>query len=79
LPERHAVTPNVNSRESIKNVVLPQELATDSLDAKELPLQDSVDLPHSSDQTPDASSLEPPRVNVTEAVPANKRKSCGVI
>jgi len=55
--------------------VLLQETATNSLDAKELPLHDSAELPSSSDQTPDASSLEPPRANVTEAVFANKRKS----
>jgi len=79
LLEHHAATPTVNSRESIKNAVLPQEIAINSLDAKDLPHLDSVDQPHSSDQTPDASSQEPPRANVTEAEPANKRKSCGVI
>jgi len=74
LAELHAVTEHANSRESIKNAVPPQELATNSLDAREVPLLDSADLLHSSDQMPDASSLEPPRVNVTEAVPANKRR-----
>jgi hypothetical protein len=75
LPEHHAATPTVISSESIKNAVMPQEIATNSQDAKELPLLDSVDQQFSRDQTPDASSQEPPRENVTEAVSANKRKS----
>jgi len=63
----HVATPTVNSRELTKNADLPQELATNSPDAEEPPPPDSADLPLSSDQTPDALFLEPPRENVTEA------------
>jgi len=77
LPVLHVVTLTANSNESIKNVVMPQETATNSLDAKELPQPDSVDQPPSRDLTPDASSLPVLKVNVTEAVSANKQKCIG--
>jgi len=70
-----AATPTVNSSELTPNVAQLQETATNSLDAKELLLLELVAKPISKDQTPDASSLEPPRANVTEAEFANKRKS----
>jgi len=54
---------------------MPQETATNSLDARELLPLDSVEMPSSNDQTPDASSLEPPRENVTEVESAFKLKS----
>jgi len=64
----HVATPTVNSRELTKNADLPQELATNSPDASGEPAPpDSADPPLSSDQTPDALFLEPPRENVTEA------------
>jgi len=74
LQDLHAATLTVNSRELIKNVVLPQEIATNSPDAEEHPPPDSVDLPHSRDPTQDASSQEPPKENVTEVEFANKQK-----
>jgi hypothetical protein len=70
-----AATSTVVSRKSMLNADLLQEPATNSLDAKELLLLDSAELPSSRDQTPDASSQEPPRENVTEVVFANKLKS----
>jgi len=54
---------------------MPQETATNSLDARELPPLDSVEMPSSNDQTPDASSQEPPREDVTEVESAFKLKS----
>jgi len=72
--EHHVVTLHANLKESTKNAVLPQETATNSLDAREPPPQDSVELPHSRDLTPDASSQLESRVNVTEAESALKQK-----
>jgi hypothetical protein len=74
LQELHAAILTVNTRESTKNVVLPQELATNSPDAEEQS-PDSVDLLLSRDPTPDASSQEPPKENVTEVEFANKQKA----
>jgi len=73
LADLHAVTQKlVYSRELTKNADLPQENATNSLDAVEPQHHDSVDQLHSEDQMPDALSQEPPRGNVTEAEFANK-------
>jgi len=69
-----AVTLIVNSRESTQNADLPQELAINFQDAEELLLPDSVDLPLSRDQTPDASFPALPRANVMEAEFVNKQK-----
>jgi len=69
------VTPDVNSRESTLNADLPQETATNSDDAKELPPIDSADQLNSRDLMLDAYSLEPLKENVTEVVSANKQKT----
>jgi len=69
-----AVTLTVNSRELTKNADLPPELAINSQDAEELLLPDSVDLPLSRDQTPDATFPSLSRANVMEAEFANKQK-----
>jgi len=73
--ELHAVTQLVHSRELTKNAEPPLVNATNSQDAEEPQLHDSVDQLLSRDQMPDALSQEPPRVNVTELEFANKQRS----
>jgi len=52
---------------------MPHQIATESLDAEELP-QELADLLNLRESVPDASSLELLLENVTEVVSASKRK-----
>jgi len=55
-------------------VVPPQELATNSQDAKELPPPELVELLTSKDLMSFVSSQEPPKEDVTDLVSANKKQ-----